>query len=69
MSLPNIKDVLMRMVEDKELPAYKIASYLGMSQQEADPIIEALREERELSRKEGLLGMLEEEEGAKDVKA
>lgn len=69
MSLPNVKDVLMRMVEDKELPAYKIASYLGMSQQEADPIIEALREERELSRKEGLLGMLEEEEGAKDVKA
>lgn len=69
MSLPNVKEVLMRMVEDKELPAYKIASYLGMSQQEADPIIEALREERELSRKEGLLGMLEEEGSAEDVEA
>lgn len=62
MSLPNLNDVILRMVEDKELPAYKIAGYLGVSVQKVDPIVEAIREEREISRKEGLLGMLEEGE-------
>ena len=50
------------MVEDKELPAYKIATYLGVPLQDIDPIVAKIREERQLSREEGLLGMLEEEE-------
>ncbi len=57
----NLNDVILRMVEDKDLPAYKIATYLGVPLHEVDPLVEELRHERELSRKEGLLGMLEDE--------
>ncbi len=58
----DINDIILRMVEDKELPAYKIATYLGVPLQDIDPIVAKIREERQLSREEGLLGMLEEEE-------
>ena len=63
MSLPSINDVILRMVEDKELPAYKIASYLGVPLTEVDPIVASIREERQLSREEGLIGMLDDKDG------